>query len=264
MRPRIIIALSILLIAFNVSVRAQSVYGEYATREGLRLLEIGKALARMPETGAAPENYVPPHWTIADRAEGDLNADGIKDFAITLMLDEKDTKYIESLKQLNPDDSWIDRAFIIAVVDSRGDRKLHLNSVNYNLYGDEDAPARNGDARDQFKLSMKKNVLAVNVQYGGSLRSDATFLFREEKPTGGDLLLIGFEYESYCVTPSNDCPGWRMSENYLTGARVETNYKIQGAKRVGADKQTVIPPVKVEFMDVRLNERNRKGDVRPF
>ena len=74
-------------------------------------------------------------------------------------------------------------------------------------------------------------------------------------------MLIGFEYESYCVTPSNDCPGWRVSENYLTNTRVETNYKMQGARRVGADKQTLIPPVKVEFMDARLNERNHKGDA---
>ncbi len=252
------------LILACVSVRAQSTYGEYATRDGLRLLEIGKALARMQETGARPEDYVPPHWTITDRAEGDLNGDGIKDFAFTLMLDEKDAKYIETLKQINPDASWIDQTFIIVVVDSRGDRKLHLSSINYNLYGDAEAPARNGDARDEFKLSMKKNVLSMKIEYGGSLRSSATFLFREEKPTGGGLLLIGFNYESYCITASEDCPGWRLSENYLTNTRVETNYNIQGERRVGTDKQSAIPPVKVEFMDVRLNERNHKGDVRPF
>lgn len=260
----LMLPMSVVLILAGVCVRAQSVYGEYATRDGLRLLEIGKALAKVPETGARPEDYVPPHWTITDRAEGDLNGDGIEDFAFTLMLDEKDAKYIESLKQLSPDASWIDQTFIIVVIDSRGDRKLHLNTINYNLYGDAETPARNGDARDEFKLSMKQNVLSVKIEYGGSLRSSATFLFREEKPTGGDLLLIGFEYASFCVTPSNDCPGWRMSENYLTNTRVETNYRLQGARTVGANKQTQIASVKVEFMDARLNERNKKGDMRPF
>jgi hypothetical protein len=252
------------LLALSISLKAQSVFGEYATREGLRLLEVGKALAAMPEAGAKPEDFVPPHWTITDRVEGDLNADGIRDFAFTMMLDEKDTKYLESLKKLSREDWWTDRVFIIVVIDSRGDKRLHVNSLNYDLYGDSDAPARNGDARDDFKLSLRKNVLDINIDYGGMMRWNATFRFRLEQPTGGDLVLIGFDYEVACVATSENCLPWKVSENYLTGTRIETDFKLKGNDVVGTDRKTAIAPVKIEFMNARLNDVNLKGYARPF
>lgn len=266
MKNFVAVSLAVIFFAiFAVSLNAQSVYGEYATRDGLRLLEIGKALSQMPEMAPKPEDYVPPHWEITDRAEGDLNADGIKDFAFTMMLNEKDTAYIESLKKLYKDSSWIDKTFIIVVVDSRGDRKMHLSSINYNLYGDTDAPARNGDQRDEFKIAIKKNVLDVNVNYGGMMRWMAAFHFREEHPTGGSLLLIGFDFEVACVTLTDDCGMWRLSENYLTNTRIETDYKfdVQG-KAVGTDTKTSLSPIKIEFMNVRLSDSNQKGYTRPF
>ena len=246
------------------SAQAQRVFGEYATRDGLRLIEIGKALSQMPEKGERAEDYVPPHWTITDRAEGDLNADGIRDFAFTMMIDEQDTKYIESLRMLNRDASWIDKTFIIAVVDSRGDRRMHLNSINYNLYGDSDAPVRNGDVRDAYKMEIKKNVLSINLDYGGMMRWDATFHFRLEQPSGGSLNLIGFDYQVMCVTTTENCLPWKLSENYLTGMRVETDFKIKGVDVIGTDTKTPIAPVKIEFMNVRLTDTNQKGYTRPF
>jgi hypothetical protein len=253
------------LAIFAVSLNAQSVYSEYAMRDGLRLLEIGKALSQIPETAPKPEDYVPPHWRITDRAEGDLNADGIKDFAFTMMLDEKDTAYIASLEKLYKDSSWIDKTFIIAVVDSRGDRKMHLNAINYNLYGDTDAPARNGDQRDEFKIDIKKNVLDVHVNYGGMMRSMATFHFRLDPPTGGDLVLIGFDFETACVTLTDNCGMWRLSENYLTNTRIETDYKFDAqGKAVGTDKKTPLAPVKIQFMNARLSDSNQKSYTRPF
>ena len=235
---------------------AQAIFGEYATRDGLRLLEIGKALAAMPESGGRAEDYVPPHWTITDRVEGDMNADGVKDFAFTMMLDETDKKYMASLEKLFRDASWIDKTFIIVVVDSRGDRKMHLSAINYNLYGDSDAPARNGDARDEFKLSLKKDVLVVNLNYGGMMRTSASFLFR-------DSVLVGFDVENYCVTITENCGKSRTSENYLTNTSIETDYKLIGDKLTGRDTKTKIPPVKVDFMNARLNYGGGKG-VRPF
>ncbi|MFN2453635.1 MAG: hypothetical protein ABR577_05395 [Pyrinomonadaceae bacterium] len=245
------------------TVKAQGVYGKTAKLDGLREIEISKALQQMPETGRGPEDFVAPHWMILNRAEGDLNADGIKDFAFILTLDEEDTKYIESLKKLDEDDGWIYQTFIIVVIDSRGDRKLHLSAINYQLFGNSNATV-SGDERGEFKVSFKKNVLDVIVNYGGSQRTDATFHFREDPPTGGFLTLIGFDVESYCVTLTESCGKSKMSENYLTSTRVVTDYKIQGDKLVGTDKRTQIPPVKIDFMDASLNESNHKDFMRPF
>jgi hypothetical protein len=51
-------------------VRAQTTFGEYATRDGWRLLEIGKALAQMPGSGAKPEDFVLRNdWRILCRTE---------------------------------------------------------------------------------------------------------------------------------------------------------------------------------------------------
>lgn len=245
------------------SVKAQGVYGKEAKLDGLREIEIGKALKQLPEMGGKPEDFLPQHWKILNRAEGDLNADGIKDFAFILTLDEKDTKYIDSLKKLDEDDGWIYGAFIIVVVDSRGDRKQHLSAINYQLFGNSGATVE-GAERGEFKVSFKKNVLDVNVNYGGSLRTDTTFHFREDPPSGGSLTLIGFDVDSYCVTLTESCGRWKMSENYLTNARVVTDYKFQGDKLVGTDKRTQIPPVKIDFMDARLNDSNHKDFIRPF
>ena len=246
------------------SARAQETYGKAAIQDGLREIEVGKALLQMPETGVKPEDFVPPHWAILQRAEGDMNADGIKDWAFILALDEKDTKYMQSLEKLDKDPTWIDSAFIIVVVDSRGDRKMHLADINYQLFGDSGASVRNGDPRDEFRLEMKKNVLDVITSSGGQLRNDAVFHFRQDPPTGGFLTLIGFDTENYCVTITNECGKNRVSDNYLTNTRVSTDYKVRGDNIVGTDKKSEISPVKVSFSNARLNGSNAKGGTLPY
>jgi hypothetical protein len=243
---------------------AQEGYGKAAIQDGLREIEVGKALSQMPEIGAKPEDFVPPHWAILQRVEGDMNADGIKDWAFILAPDEKDTNYMQSLEKLDKDPTWIDTVFIIAVVDSRGDRKMHLGEINYQLLGDSGASVRNGDGRDEFRLEMKKNVLDVIVSTGGQLRNDTVFHFRQDPPTGGFLTLIGLDIETYCVTITNDCGKGRVSDNYLTNTRVTTDYKVRGDNIVGTDRKSDIRPVKVSFLNARLNHSNEKGDTLPY
>jgi hypothetical protein len=249
----------ILFFGGNTLADAQSVFGKNAKLKGLSLLEVGKALTQMPEAGAKPEDFVPPHWKITTRAEGDLNSDGVKDYAFALELDTDDAKYIDALKKLDEDDSWIFDAAIVVVIDSRGDKRLHINSLNHDLPGNNGADERGG-----LQLEIKKNVLNVNLNFGGSYRTDATFHFREEPQTGGSLRLIGFDVEHYCVSCTDESAKWRTSENYLTNTRVETTYKIQGDKYIGTDKQIRIREVEVNFENIRLNSSNGKDEWRPF
>jgi len=246
------------------SARAQETYGKAAIQDGLREIEVGKALLQMPEIGARPEDFVPQHWAILQRVEGDMNTDGIKDWAFILVPDEKDTNYMQSLEKLDKDPTWIDSVFIIAVVDSRGDRKMHLGEINYQLLGDSGAYVRHGDGRDEFRLEMKKNVLDVIVSTGGQLRNDAVFHFRQDPPTGGFITLIGFDTENSCVTVTSECGKSRVSDNYLTNTRVTTDYKVRGDNIVGTDKKSDIKPVKVSFANARLNGSKEKGETQPY
>ena len=111
---------------------------------------------------------------------------------------------------------------------------------------------------------MKKNVLDVITSSGGQLRNDAVFHFRLDPPTGGFLTLIGFDTENYCVTVSNDCSKNKVSDNYLTNTRVETDYKLRGDSLVGTDKKSQISPVKIRFSDARLNGTNGTGETLPY
>jgi hypothetical protein len=124
-------------------------------------------------------------------------------------------------------------AYLISI---GGGRPSALNSINYNLFGDTNATARNGDQRDELKLSFKKNVLDVNVNYGGMARSDATFHFREEHPSGGDLMLIGFDFRAYCVDASKDCVN-RLCAQLFRFSRNSLVRKRQNQRRRCAQKQ---------------------------
>jgi len=241
-----VLFLIVVSIATAVPTHAQSAYGQSALTDGYRKLEIGRALNGIPETGTRAEDFVPPHWKIFDRAEGDLNGDGIKDLAITLVVDDKDSKYVDVLKKNMEDDSWIGELNMIVVVDSRGDKKLHFAGVNYEI-----GTVPMGD-RDEFKLSIKRNVLDVYTDTGGSGRIEQTWHFREEPPTGGELTLIGYDEHHDSVGNSDPEQKWTISENYLNGTRVDTTYKLRGNEFVGTDKKSTIKTSKVLFSDTSL------------
>src|SRR4051794_24031744 len=64
----------------------QSAFGGAAESEGWRLLAIGKGLQAMPDHGKRAEDFVPPHWKVFTRADGDLNHDGISETVFVLEL----------------------------------------------------------------------------------------------------------------------------------------------------------------------------------
>ena len=232
---------------FGTSVFCQSEVGKDARLTGLRYLEVGKALATMPEAGNRAEDFVPKHWIIYSRADGDMNADGLADTAMILTLDEKDTKYIDSLKRMEPDDDWIGQTFMIVFIDTRlGDRKPHFADVNYVL------GSRPQDQRDEFKVSIKKNVLDVYIDVGGSMRTEMTYHFREDPPAGGFLSLIGYDEEHNSVTNDDADAKWSVSENYLTNTRIDTTYKSRGGNWIPTEKRSSIKPQKIRFGEATL------------
>ena len=226
------------------TLNAQSEYGKAAAAEGNEGKVVGSALQTMPETAPRAEGFVPEHWKIFDRADGDLNGDGVTDTAMILAINEKDTKYVEKLKKMSENETWYEGLNMIVVVDSRMDGKLHFDTVNYKI---GEMP---GGALDEFKVSIKKHVLDVLINSGGQLRIMETYHFRGDGPNGtGFLTLIGYDEDHYPETVTNDASTkYSFSENYLTNTRIDTTFKMgKVGYVVGTEKRTKINPSKVLF-----------------
>lgn len=237
-------ALLLLLSTFSVS--GQTEFGRNALEEGYRTVEIGKALNAMPVSGKRPEDFVPPHWKIFARADGDLNRNGVNDAVLVLQLDPKDQGYIDGLPKVGGDTSWTHDTSMIVVLDDKPNKTLEFETVNYSI---GQMPL---DERDEFTVQVKNGVLDVHLSTGGSLRNDYTYHFRQDPPTGGSLVLIGFDEEDYPVTMQDDSAKYSVSENYLTGVRIETTEKFdKSGKLVGTPRRSSIKTEKIEFSEVK-------------
>jgi len=235
--------MGLLLLGVGSSV-AQSTYGNSALEEGYRQIEIGKALNAMASTGKRPEDFVPPHWKVYARADGDLNRDGINETAMVLQLDLEDKAYVNQLQGAKKIESWGPNTYMIMIVRPLPNKTLEFDGVNYSI-----GAIPQGD-RDEFTIDIKNGVLNVHTSTGGSLRNDETYRFREDPPTGGFLTLIGYDAKSYSVTPQPDSGEYSLSENYLTGERLEktTTFDKKGNASEKQSKST-FKPEKTEFSE---------------
>jgi hypothetical protein len=252
----ILLILTFVFLVGTIQVLAQSTYGDFLVENSLRERVLGEALRKMAEKGDRAEDFVPPHWKIGHKAEGDLNADGKTDyvFEITVNQDAKDRdslNYLESLRQMNNDAEWISGVGAIVIVDSRGDGKLHFDSYNSNLFG-----------ADSFEI--KKGVIIVQYNTGGSYHIDATYRFRQQPPTL-EFKLIGFDVSHYCNSCNEASARYETSDNYLTNTRIETTYKIVRGEYVPTTKQVKMPSLEINFSDARFNDNIFYGkEISPF
>jgi hypothetical protein len=251
---KILLILTFVFLFGATTVSAQSTYGDFLVENSLRERVLGEALRKMAEKGDRAEDFLPPHWKIGHKAEGDLNGDGKMDYVFEIMVNEdvKDTEginYIESLRKIKTDDSWISGVGAIVIVDSRGDGKLHFDSYNSNLFGAE-------------SLEIKKGVIIVQYNTGGSYHIDATYRFRA---SGVEFRLIGFDVSHYCDSCNEASARYETSDNYLTNTRIETTYKIVRGEYVPTTKQKSMPPLEINFSDARFNDSIFYGkEVSPF
>nr|MDQ3819887.1 hypothetical protein [Acidobacteriota bacterium] len=154
------------------------------------------ALDKIPLEASRPEDFVPAGWAINSQTQGDLNGDGLKDYALDVTPKE-------------PPDFMSYDAVVVLFAEKGG--KLRRFAVNDQL-------SDNGFGAKQ-ELSFDKGVLVANTNYGNSDATDVTFRFRFDR-AAGKLMLIGYQIENYSRPGSHD--GYVTSENYLTGVRIET------------------------------------------
>jgi hypothetical protein len=192
---------------------------------------INKSL--IPAQAGAIDSFVPKGWKIEEQITGDLNGDGLPDYAL---------KLIEDKPAKDKDDAPIDsqRALVVVLQNKNGklsraavaDKLLQCPNCGGAFYGVGEAPAN---------VKIEKGAIVVDQDRGSRWVSELTYRFRYE-PETEKFLLIGFDYASRDRAAGG---GATESTNYLTGLRIA---KHLGKKETTA--RTQIPKTKTYIEDV--------------
>lgn len=211
-----------------------------------------KAIGTMPSEGKKVEIFVPKGWEIVSRADGDLNGDGLSDAAITLGLNEDMRGMLDT-----SDDKYESPPYIVAVLFAKSGGGFERFAANGHLY------PQYGNA--PLDLKIVRGVLITNQNFRDGWAIDATYRFRYDAAEN-KLMLIGFDLEHY--SRSNIYEGSKISENYVTGTRIEYAKSAYDRKSsaYSETKKSRIPRSIVYFEAARFNESDDDNSdmVRPF
>lgn len=207
--------------------------------------EIEAAIKKIPLEGSKPQDFVPSSWEIFSQAEGDLNADGLKDYALDIL------PKTEDVEESNYD--------AVVVLFAGKDGRLHRTGLNDNL-------ASSGFGAGE-SVAIEKGVLGINSNYGNNSATDVTYRFRYDK-AAAKLMLIGFDFEVYTRGGNED--GYVTSYNFLTGIREDKTNYIDRRKNTTAvydkskTKRTRIERVKIPFEKAQFNWQEGKNAPLPY
>lgn len=210
-----------------------------------------KAIEIMMLEGKAIEAFIPKGWEIYSEAKGDLNGDGLADAAISIGLTEDMKEMLDT-----SENNYESPPYIVAVLFAKrggGFRRFAVNGKLFPKYGD--APP---------SLTIAKGVLITNQNFRDGWAVDATYRFRYNADAS-KLMLIGFDLEHY--SRGNIYEGNKVSENYLTGTRIEYAKSSNNRKSsvYSETKKSRIPRSIVYFEETRFIEGDDNADmVRPF
>lgn len=190
--------------------------------------------SRIPDTASAAKDFVPAGWKIEEQVTGDLNGDGLPDYALKLVEDKpaKDKDDIATERQ---------RALIIVLRNKEGklwhtaitDSLLQCTRCGGAFYGVVEAPAN---------VTIEKGVLIIEQDHGSREMADLTYRFRYE-PETKRFALIGFDYRTVDRLTTDVIT---ESTNYLTGVR-ET---FRGKGKRDLKSRKVVPKQKLYIEDV--------------
>jgi hypothetical protein len=234
-----IFASALLVISFSASASAQDspAFDEKA---------LGEALKKMPGEAKRPEDFVPAGWEIYSQTEGDLNGDGLNDYAL----------------DITPKGARNESFYAaVVVLFAEGGGKLRRFAVNDRL-----SPCAGSGFECGQNLTIKKDVLVANSNFGNNQATDVTYLFRFDKAVG-KLMLIGLAYETYTRAGNED--GYVKSYNFLTGVKEEKTKHIDRRKNTtrvydrSSVKRSRFKTKKVSFEAAQLNYLE-SGEVLPY
>jgi hypothetical protein len=211
----------------------------FLTSSAIAQDEAGKIdKSRVPAQADKPEKFAPSGWKIEEQSSGDLNADGVADYALKLV-EAKPEKDAEG----EPTERG--RALVIALAAKDGglaragvaDNLLQCTRCGGAFYGVVETPT---------EVTIEKGVLVVQQDHGSREVTNTTYRFRYE-PATGRFLLIGFD-----LANADRATAQVTSEsiNYLTGAREETRSK--GEKDLKT--RSTVPRRKIYLDDISADE----------
>jgi hypothetical protein len=194
--------------------------------------------SRVPARANTPQKFAPSGWKIEEQITGDINGDGIWDYALKLV-------EAKAEKDAEGDPTERGRALVVALAAKDGqltraavaDSLLQCTRCGGAFYGVVETPT---------EVTIEKGVLVVQQDHGSREVTNTTYRFRYE-PATGKFLLIGFD-----LANADRATAQVVSEsiNYLTGAREETRSK--GEKDIKT--RTTIPRRKIYLDDISAED----------
>jgi hypothetical protein len=160
--------------------------------------------SRIPREGGSLADFTPLGWSVEDKSDGDLNADGIADIAAILVQSSS-----------GPDAEESQRVLLVLTGSANG--KLSIAGSNDELL----VCARCGGVKEGVGVDIKKGVLIVSQMTGSREFTDQIWRFRYDVKSRRFLLIgkdAGFG-DSILGT------GDKESFNFLTGIKISESYR---------------------------------------
>jgi hypothetical protein len=190
--------------------------------------------SRIPALAGDVNKIAPSGWKLEEQVTGDLNGDGLADYAL---------KLVEDKPAKDKDDVATERARALVIVLQGKDGKLARAAVADKLlqctrcggafYGIVESPAG---------VKIEKGVIVVEQDHGSRDLTNTTYRFRYD-PDTQKFVLIGFDYAD---SDRMTAQVVTESTNYLTGVRKVSREK---GKRT-LTSSTQIPKKKIFLDDV--------------
>ncbi|MGJ0485583.1 MAG: hypothetical protein ACR65R_13800 [Methylomicrobium sp.] len=164
--------------------------------------------SKLPQEGHSLADFTPHGWLVADRADGDLNADGISDKAAILVQQSSRAEQHENLVESQ-------RVLLVLISGKKG--KLLLGGSQPDLL----QCLHCGGVKESVGIEIKKGILIVSQLTGSREFTDQTWRFRYD-PKTRRFMLIGKD-----VTYGDGALGTgdKESFNFLTGLKIRESYR---------------------------------------
>ncbi len=195
--------------------------------------EVSIDKSKIPVAADSPAKFVPSGWKIEEQVTGDLNGDGVADYALKLVEDKPATDSEGMATERG-------RALVIALKTGEtlsraaiADKLLQCTHCGGAFYGVSESPA---------DVTIEKGVIVVNQDHGSRNLANTTYRFRLD-PATKKFVLIGFDYADADRLTANVVS---ESTNYVTGVRITT----RGKGNRDTKTRTTVPRKKTVLDDV--------------
>jgi len=201
--------------------------------------------SKVPAEAEIPAKFAPSGWKIEEQAIGDLNGDGVADYALKLVEDKPATDSEGMATER-------ERALVI-VLQTGGklvraaiaDKLLQCTHCGGAFYGVSEAPAN---------VAIEKGVIVVDQDHGSRNLTNTTYRFRYDQATK-KFVLIGFDY-----VDADRLTADLVSEstNYSTAVRITTGEK--GERDI--KKRSIVPKKKTSLEDIDAGKMEQDAEKR--